>query len=132
MIAFMRRYRRGLQGRLLLVIATFVASLFVFGTADRGKARKATPSPPSTVETGSAAASTQKRYQSVLILLAVQPRPPVAELAEQLGLPQARGGRDGDQAGHRPARGRRGPGPHRREFNATVHAMREFQDNGRF
>jgi ABC-type transport system involved in cytochrome bd biosynthesis fused ATPase/permease subunit len=33
MITFMRRYRRGLQVGLLLVIAAFVASLFVFGSS---------------------------------------------------------------------------------------------------
>ena len=36
MITFMRRYRRGLQGGLLLVIAAFVASLFVFGSSGFG------------------------------------------------------------------------------------------------
>src|SRR5258705_13359705 len=41
MITFMRRYRRTLQIGLLVIVASFVASLFIFGTSarDGGAAR---------------------------------------------------------------------------------------------
>src|SRR5207244_6038057 len=41
MITFMRRYRRTLQIGLLVIVAAFVASLFIFGTSarDGGAAR---------------------------------------------------------------------------------------------
>ena len=41
MITFMRKYRKGLQIGLLIVIAAFVASLFVFGSSgfDKGGER---------------------------------------------------------------------------------------------
>ena len=35
MITFMRRYRRTLQIGLLVIVAAFVASLFIFGTSTR-------------------------------------------------------------------------------------------------
>ena len=133
MITFMRRYRRGLQGGLLLVIAAFVASLFVFGTSGfNGKGEEG-----DTVATVNGESISrrqyQERYQSVLEYYSQSNRGRLSpELAEQLGLPQ----RVVDEMVTERVVAQRavteGLALTDEEFNAAVHAMREFQDNGRF
>src|SRR2546422_10799580 len=89
MITMMRRHRKALQIGLLVVIAAFVASLFVFGaTGSRGggDARDAV----ATVN-GEAIPTEryQRRYQSYLEAYAQIYRDRFStEMAERLGLPQ--------------------------------------------
>jgi peptidyl-prolyl cis-trans isomerase D len=133
MISFIRRHRRGVQIGLLLVIAAFVASLFVFGSTgiDQSGAR------------GDAVATVngepisrrqyQNRYEGYLEMYSQgQGGRLTHELAEQLGLPQ----RVVDELVTEVAVSQRataeGLGLSDEEFNAAVHAMREFQDAGRF
>jgi peptidyl-prolyl cis-trans isomerase D len=133
MITFMRRYRRGLQVGLLVVIAAFVASLFVFGSSgfDQSAARA------DTVATVNGETITRKqyqnRYQGYLEMYSQgQQGRLTPELAEQLGLPQ----RVVDELVTEVAVVHRaqadGLGLSDEEFNAAVHAMREFQESGRF
>jgi peptidyl-prolyl cis-trans isomerase D len=87
MITFMRRYRRTLQIGLLLVIAAFIASLFVFGSMG----------PDGGAETQVASVNGepisvdryQRRYQNWQRFYAQMMRERFSpELAEQMGLPQ--------------------------------------------
>jgi peptidyl-prolyl cis-trans isomerase D len=133
MITFMRRYRRGLQVGLLVVIAAFVASLFVFGSSgfDKGGVRG------DTVATVNGETISQKQYQERLDIyiemLSKNNRGRLsAEMVETLGLPQ----RVLDELVTEVAVEQRahaeGLALSDEEFNAAVHAMREFQDSGRF
>jgi len=133
MITLIRRYRRGLQIGLLVVIAAFVASLFLFGSSgiDQGGARA------DTVATVNGETISRKqyqnRYQGYLEMYSQGNQGRLTpELAEQLGLPQ----RVVDELVTEVAVVHRaqaeGLGLSDEEFNAAVHAMREFQDNGRF
>jgi peptidyl-prolyl cis-trans isomerase D len=133
MITFMRRYRRGLQAGLLLVIAAFVGSLFVFGSSGfSGKGEEGDSVATVNGETISRR-QYQERYQSVLEYYSQSNRGRLSpELAEQLGLPQ----RVVDEMVTERVIAQRaaaeGMALTDEEFNAAVHAMREFQDNGRF
>ena len=133
MITFMRRYRRGLQGGLLLVIAAFVASLFVFGTSGFGGKGEETDTVATVNGESISRRQYQERYQSVLEYYSQSNRGRLSpELAEQLGLPQ----RVVDEMVTERVVAQRavteGLALTDEEFNAAVHAMREFQDNGRF
>lgn len=133
MITFMRRYRRGLQGGLLLVIAAFVASLFVFGTSGFGGKGEETDTVATVNGESISRRQYQERYQSVLEYYSQSNRGRLSpELAEQLGLPQ----RVVDEMVTERVVAQRaiteGLALTDEEFNASVHAMREFQDNGRF
>src|SRR2546429_10007473 len=88
MITFMRRYRRVLQVGLLLVVAAFIASLFVFG--QRGFGDGAGRDSVATVNGESIPyARYQRRYQAYTEAYAQMYRDRFsAELAERLGLPQ--------------------------------------------
>jgi peptidyl-prolyl cis-trans isomerase D len=87
-IGVMRRHRRALQIGLLLVVAAFVASLFVFGTTGFGNGQRADAVATVNGETISAERY-QRRYQDYLEILAAQSRERFSPaLAEQLGLPQ--------------------------------------------
>ena len=133
MITLIRRHRKGLQIGLLLVIAAFVASLFVFGSSgfDEGAARA------DAVATVNGETISRRQYQDrfqgylEMYSRGNQGRL-TAEMAEQLGLPQ----RVVDELVIEVAVVQRaqkeGLGLTDDEFNAAVHAMREFQDNGRF
>lgn len=131
MITFMRRYRRGLQIGLLVVIAAFVASLFVFGSSgmDRGVDRADTVA---TVNGETISRRQyQNRYQGYLEMYSQGRQGRLTpELAEQLGLPQ----RVVDELVTELAVVQRaeaeGLGLSDEEFNAAVHTMREFQDGG--
>lgn len=87
MITFMRRYRRTLQIALFLVIAAFIASLFVFGSMgpDGGADKQVATvnGEPITVD------RYQRRYQNWQRFYAQMLRERFSpELAEQMGLPQ--------------------------------------------
>jgi peptidyl-prolyl cis-trans isomerase D len=132
MITFMRRYRRGLQVGLLLVIAAFVASLFVFGSSgfdaggERGDA-------VATVN-GTPISTTRYRraYQNTLDRHAQAGQRLTAEMAEQVGLPQMvidslirqevviqKARAEGLEATDE-------------EINTAVHTIKAFQEDGRF
>ncbi len=99
MITFMRRYRRGLQGGLLLVIAAFVASLFVFGSSGfTGKGEQADSVATVNGETISRRAVPGPVSVGARVLLASQSRPTLARAGRAAGSAPARGGRDGDRA----------------------------------
>src|SRR5262245_19723351 len=133
MITFMRRYRKGLQVGLLVVIAAFVASLFVFGSSgfDKGRVRG------DSVASVNGETISRQQYQERLdvyrerLSLNNQARRS-AGMVETLGLPQ----RVIDELVTEVAVEQRahaeGLAMSDEEFNAAVHAMREFQDNGRF
>src|SRR6266850_837270 len=133
MISFMRRYRRGLQGGLLLVIAAFVASLFVFGSSGfSGKGEQGDSVATVNGETISRR-QYQDRYQSVLEYYSQANRVRLSpELAEQLGLPQRVVDEMVTERVINQRAAAEGLALTDEEFNASVHAMREFQDNGRF
>lgn len=130
MITFMRRYRRTLQVGLLLVIAAFVASLFIFGAGGPGSDRTwvaRVNGQEIPVE------RYQRRYQDYLETYArVFQERFSAEMADRLGLSQqvvedlvqeelvvqqarAEGLEVTDE-----------------ELNAQVHALGAFQEGGRF
>ncbi len=132
MITFMRRYRRTLQIGLLVVVAAFVASLFIFGASGRdgGGARDSV----ATVNGEKISAERyQRRYQEYLSMYAQMMRERFnPEMAERLGLPQqvvedlvletlavqkaqSEGLGVGDE-----------------ELNVQVHAFPAFQEGGRF
>jgi peptidyl-prolyl cis-trans isomerase D len=133
MITFMRRYRRGLQVGLLVVIAAFVASLFVFGSSgfDAGGERGDVVA---TVNGETISRRQyQQRFQGYLEMYSRGGQGRLTpEMAEQFGLP----GRVVDELVTEAAVAQRaqaeGLGLGDEEFNAAVHAMREFQDDGRF
>ncbi len=88
MIGVMRRYRKTLQIGLLVVVAAFIASLFVFGTRGFGDGERADAVATVNGEAISAERF-QRRYQDYLDAVSAQSRDRFsAALAEQLGLPQ--------------------------------------------
>src|SRR5438034_1982084 len=82
----MRRYRRGLQVGLLVVIAAFIASLFVFG--QRGFGDGAGRDAVATVNGESIPVSRyQRAYQAYVNMYSQMSRAPVTpELAERFGI----------------------------------------------
>jgi len=133
MITFMRKYRKGLQIGLLIVIAAFVASLFVFGSSGFDKGGERADAVAKVNGETISRRQYQDRFQGYLEMYSRGNQGRLTpELAEQLGLPQ----RVVDElvteaAGVQRAQAE-GLGLSDEEFNAAVHAMREFQDNGRF
>ena len=132
MISVMRRYRKSLQIGLLLVIAAFVASLFIFGS--RGMGDGPAPDAVATVNGESIPyARFQSRYQAYMDAYAQIYRDRFSsELAERLGLPQRvvndlvqetlivqRAQREGLEVSDE-------------ELNEQIHAVPGFQENGRF
>ncbi|MGH7389057.1 MAG: SurA N-terminal domain-containing protein [Candidatus Rokuibacteriota bacterium] len=133
MINFMRRRRRGLQVGLLIVIAAFVASLFVFG-ATGGRDGVVAPDSVATVNgEGISQERYHRRYQEYLNLYQQTLRERFSpDLAERMGLPRQvvddlvqetlvaqRARAEGLEVGDE-------------ELNAQIHAMPAFQDGGRF
>src|SRR5258705_10544186 len=91
MITFMRRYRKGLQVGLLVVIIAFVASLFVFGSRSfDGASGEGGGDRVATVNGERISRKQyQDRYQAVMDYYSQMNRGRLtAEMAEQLGLPQ--------------------------------------------
>src|SRR4030095_7003325 len=88
MITVMRRYRKSLQVGLLVIIAAFVASLFVLGSS--GSRREGEPRDRVATVNGESIPMErfQRRYQSYLEAYAQMYRDRFSnELAERLGLP---------------------------------------------
>src|SRR5437867_5177840 len=133
MITMMRRYRKLLQIGLLVVIAAFVASLFVFGaTGSRtgGESRD-------TVATVNGETIPierfQRRYQSYLEAYAQTYRDRFStEMAERLGLPQQVVGDLVQEALIVQRAHAEGLSVSDEELNARIHAIPVFQENGRF
>jgi peptidyl-prolyl cis-trans isomerase D len=134
MITFMRRYRKGLQIGLLAVIVSFVASLFVFGSRSFDGSSGPSGDRVATVNGERISRKQyQDRYQAVLDYYSQVNRGRLsAEMAEQLGLPQRVVDELVTEAVVVQRAEAEGLGLDDEEFNASVHAMREFQDNGRF
>jgi peptidyl-prolyl cis-trans isomerase D len=133
MISFMRRYRKGLQIGLLVVIAAFVASLFVFGSSGFDKGGERTDAVATVNGETISRRQYQDRFQGYLEMYSRGNQGRLtAELAEQLGLPQRVVDELVTEAAVVQRAEAEGLGLSDEEFNAAVHAMREFQDNGRF
>ena len=133
MISFMRRYRRGLQIGLLVVIAAFVASLFVFGSSGLDTGPERTDAVATVNGETISRRQYQDRFQGYLEMYTRGNQGRLtAELAEQLGLPQRVVDELVTEAAVVQRAQKEGLGLGDEEFNAAVHAMREFQDNGRF
>src|SRR5438128_5471540 len=134
MITVMRRYRKSLQLGLLVVIAAFVASLFVFGATG---SRFGAGEPRDSVATVNGETIPlerfQRRYQSYLEAYAQIYRDRFStEMAERLGLPQQVIG-DLVQEALIVQRARaEGLSISDEELNARIHAIPVFQENGRF
>jgi peptidyl-prolyl cis-trans isomerase D len=133
MITFMRRYRKGLQVGLLVVIIAFVASLFVFGSRGFDGGSEAGDRVATVNGERISRKQYQDRYQAVMDYYSQVNRGRLtAEMAEQLGLPQRVVDELVTEAVVVQRAQAEGLGIDDEEFNASVHAMREFQDNGRF
>lgn len=133
MITVMRRHRRALQVGLLVVIAAFVASLFVFGATgsrDGGDPRDRV----ATVNGESIPIERfQRRYQSYLEAYAQIYRDRFSnEMAERLGLPQQVVGDLVQEALIVQRASAEGMTVNDEELNARIQAIPAFQENGRF
>src|SRR5256884_642783 len=128
----MRRYRRGLQVGLLIVIAAFIASLFVFG--QRGFGDGAGRDAGATVNGESIPlARYQQRYQAFMEAYARIYRDRFSpELAERLGLPQQVVNELIQEALIVQRAGAEGLLVTDEELNAQIQAVPAFQENGRF
>src|SRR5436190_12560496 len=132
MITFMRRYRRVLQVGLLLVVAAFIASLFVFG--QRGFGDGAGRDSVATVNGESIPyARYQRRYQAYTEAYAQMYRDRFsAELAERLGLPQQAVNDLVQEALIVQRAHAEGLEVTDEELNAQIQAVPAFQEGGRF
>src|SRR5947209_20450391 len=128
----MRRYRRGLQVGLLIVIAAFIASLFVFG--QRGFGDGAGRDAVATVNGESIPlARYQQRYQAFMEAYARIYRDRFSpELAERLGLPQQVVNELIQEALIVQRARAEGLLVTDEELNAQIQAVPAFQENGRF
>ncbi|PYN43304.1 MAG: hypothetical protein DMD95_14215 [Candidatus Rokuibacteriota bacterium] len=133
MITLMRRYRKSLQVGLLVVIAAFVASLFVLGTT--GSRDGAEPRDRVATVNGETIPLErfQRRYQLYLEAYAQTYRDRFStEMAERLGLPQQVVGDLVQEALIVQRAGAEGLAVTDEELNARIHAIPAFQENGRF
>src|SRR5215471_3209232 len=134
MITVMRRYRKSLQIGLLVIIAAFVASLFVFGSSgsrmDGGEARDRV----ATVNGETIPIERfQRRYQSYLEAYAQIYRERFStEMAERMGLPQQVLGDLVQEALIVQRANAEGLSVSDEELNARINAIPIFQENGRF
>src|SRR6266704_2980920 len=128
MITFMRRYRRTLQIGLLVIVAAFVASLFIFGTSarDGGAARDS-------VATVNGEKISVERYQEYLSMYAQMMRDRFSpEMAERMGLPQqVVEDLVLESLAVQKAQGE-GLGLTDEELNSQIHTFPAFQEGGRF
>jgi peptidyl-prolyl cis-trans isomerase D len=134
MITVMRRYRKALQVGLLIVIAAFVASLFVFGATS---SRDGGGDPRDRVATVNGERIPierfQRRYQSYLEAYAQIYRDRFSnEMAERLGLPQQVVGDLVQEALIVQRANAEGLTVTDEELNARIHSLPAFQENGRF
>jgi peptidyl-prolyl cis-trans isomerase D len=134
MITVMRRYRKSLQLGLLVVIAAFVASLFVFGATGSRFGGGETRDSVGTVNGETIPLERfQRRYQSYLEAYAQIYRDRFsAEMAERLGLPQQVLGDLVQEALIVQRATAEGLSVSDEELNARIHAIPLFQENGRF
>lgn len=132
MISGMRQHRKSLQIGLLLVIAAFVASLFIFGS--RGVGDGPAPDEVATVNGESIPyARFQRRYQAYVDAYAQIYRDRFSsELAERLGLPQQVVNDLVQEALIVQRAHREGLDVSDEELNEQIHAVPGFQENGRF
>src|SRR3989442_4368845 len=132
MITFMRRYRRTLQIGLLVIVAAFVASLFIFGTSGRdgGSARDSV----ATVNGEKISVERyQRRYQEYLSMYAQMMRDRFnPEMAERLGLPQQVVDDLVLETVAVQKAQSEGLNVSDEELNAQIHALPAFQEGGRF
>src|SRR5262244_1265273 len=134
MITVMRRYRKSLQIGVLVIIAAFVASLFVFGSSgsrmNGGEARDRV----ATVNGESIPIERfQRRYQSYVEAYAQMYRDRFStEMAERLGLPQQVLGDLVQEALIVQRANAEGLSISDEELNARIQAIPLFQENGRF
>ena len=135
MITVMRRYRKSLQIGLLVVIAAFVASLFVFGATGSRYGDGGEPRDSVATVNGEKIPMErfQRRYQSYLEAYAQIYRERFsAEMAERLGLPQQVVGDLVQEALIVQRANAEGFAVSDEELNARIHAIPTFQENGRF
>jgi peptidyl-prolyl cis-trans isomerase D len=133
MITMMRRYRKALQVGLLLVIAAFVASLFVFGAGGIGGGPETRDAVATVNGEPISTERYQRRYQVFLASYAQMLRDRFSpEMAERFGLPQ-QVVEDLVQEALVVQRARReGLEVTDEELNAQVHAIKAFQEGARF
>ena len=133
MLTVMRRYRKSLQVSLLLVVAAFIGSLFIFGT--RGMSGEGPAGDAVATVNGETIPFDrfQHRYQTYMDAYAQMYRDRFSsELAERLGLPQ-QVVNDLVQETLIVQRARReGLLVSDEELNAQIHAVPAFQEGGRF
>jgi len=135
MITLMRRYRKSLQIGLLVIIAAFVASLFVFAaTGSRFGGGGETRDSVATVNGETIPVERfQRRYQSYVEAYAQIYRDRFSnELAERMGLPQQVLGDLVQEALIVQRANAEGLSVGDEELNARINAIPAFQDNGRF
>jgi peptidyl-prolyl cis-trans isomerase D len=133
MITVMRRYRKSLQVGLLVIIAAFVASLFVLGSS--GSRMDGEPRDRVATVNGESIPMErfQRRYQSYLEAYAQMYRDRFSnELAERLGLPQQVVGDLVQEALIVQRAQAEGLAVTDEELNARIHSIPAFQENGRF
>jgi peptidyl-prolyl cis-trans isomerase D len=134
MITLMRRFRKSLQIGLLVIIAAFVASLFVFGATGSKFGGGETRDSVATVNGETIPIERfQRRYQSYLEAYAQIYRDRFStEMAERLGLPQQVLGDLVQEALIVQRATAEGLSVSDEELNARIHAIPLFQENGRF
>jgi peptidyl-prolyl cis-trans isomerase D len=133
MITLIRRHRKGLQIGLLVVIAAFVASLFIFGSSGFDESGARADAVATVNGETISRRQYQDRFQGYLEMYSRGNQGRLtAELAEQLGLPQRVVDELVVEVAVTQRAQKEGLGLSDEEFNAAVHSMREFQDNGRF
>src|SRR2546425_10417370 len=133
MITMMRRYRKLLQIGLLVVIAAFVASLFVFGATGSRTGGESRDTVATVNGEKIPIERFQRRYQSYLEAYAQIYRERFsAEMAERLGLPQQVVGDLVQEALIVQRANAEGFSVSDEELNARIHAIPAFQENGRF
>src|SRR4029453_778941 len=133
MITVMRGYRKSLQVGLLVIIAAFVASLFVLGSS--GSRMDGEPRDRVATVNGESIPMErfQRRYQSYLEAYAQMDRDRFTnELAERLGLPQQVVGDLVQEALIVQRAQAEGLAVTGEELNARIHSIPAFQENGRF
>src|SRR5207245_11521486 len=133
MITFLRRYRRTLQGGLLVIVAAFVASLFIFGSSARDGGGGARDSVATVNGEKISVERYQRRYQEYLSMYAQMMRERFnPEMAERLGLPQQVVEDLVLEALAVQRAQSEGIGVTDEELNVQIHGFRAFQDGGRF
>ena len=135
MITLMRRFRKSLQIGLLVIIAAFVASLFVFGATGSRSGGGGEPRDSVATVNGETILIErfQRRYQSYLEAYAQMYRDRFStELAERMGLPQQVLGDLVQEALIVQRANAEGLSVSDEELNARINAIPLFQENGRF